>query len=245
MEHSPLEQIREAKRQKKTQSYVRIYEEIRDRICLLQYTPGSLLTENGLAAEFDVSRTPVRRALHWLEFGGLVVSKHGVGTLVTPIDLRALREVYALRLRLHEIIGDFSTAARLTDGDIDALQALREATTAMGKARNNRENQIALGRMYIAFDEILTRAIGNDALKQISERLFFQTLRLWLQILSDLDWGEEVEHFHDEIEETIRILQSSGDMRAVAQVRREHMAQLLSRLRHYVGGFDIEGLETP
>lgn len=245
MEHSPLEQIREAKRQKKTQSYVRIYEEIRDRICLLQYAPGSLLTENGLAAEYDVSRTPVRRALHWLEFGGLVVSKHGVGTLVTPIDLRALREVYALRLRLHEIIGDFSTAARLTDGDIDTLQALREATTAMGKARNNRENQIALGQMYIAFDEILTRAIGNDALKQISERLFFQTLRLWLQILSDLDWGEEVEHFHDEIEETIRILQSSGDMRAVAQVRREHMAQLLSRLRHYVGGFDIEGLETP
>lgn len=245
MEQSPLEQIREARRQKKTQSYVRIYEEIRDRICLLQYAPGSLLTENALAAEFDVSRTPVRRALHWLEFGGLVVSKHGVGTLVTPIDLRALREVYALRLKLHEIIGDFSTAARITDSDIDALRSLQEANTVMAAARNNRKSQVDLGRMYIAFEEVLTGAIGNDALKQVSERLFFQTLRLWLQVLPDLDWQEEVERFHDEIEQTMGILQSTADMRALAQVRREHMSQLLRRLRHYLGGLDIEGVATP
>lgn len=244
MERSPLEQIREAKRQKKTQSYVKIYEEVRDRICLLHYPPGSLLTENGLAEEFGVSRTPVRRALHWLEYGGLVVSKHGVGTMVTPIDLRALREVYALRLRLHEVIGDFSSAARITDADIEILEGLRDATAAMADARNSRENQVALARNYIAFNEILTYAIGNEALKQISERLFYQTLRLWLQILPDLDWGEEVERFQDEIEQIKRILRSSGNMNAVAQVRRDHMSQLLIRLRHYLGGLDIEGLQT-
>jgi DNA-binding GntR family transcriptional regulator len=83
-----------------------IYKEIRERICLLQYPPGEMLSENALAAEFEVSRTPMRRILRLLEFEGLVISRAGVGTLVTTADLRSLREVYRLRIKLAEVIGD-------------------------------------------------------------------------------------------------------------------------------------------
>jgi AraC-like DNA-binding protein len=41
----------------------RIYATIRDRICLLEYQPGERLSEEQLAAEFAVSRTPIRRVL--------------------------------------------------------------------------------------------------------------------------------------------------------------------------------------
>ncbi len=60
----------------------RIYRILRDRICLLEYAPGSLISEEELAQEFEVSRTPVRRVLGRLESEGLVQSVHGVGTLV-------------------------------------------------------------------------------------------------------------------------------------------------------------------
>src|SRR3546814_13334553 len=75
-------------------------DEIRERICLLTYPPGTRLSEAALAAEFGVSRTPIRRVLAHLEAGGLVESRHGVGTVVTTIDLPLLREIYALRMRL-------------------------------------------------------------------------------------------------------------------------------------------------
>jgi DNA-binding GntR family transcriptional regulator len=91
---------------KSTFRYKAIYNEIRDRICLLQYPPGMMLSENQLASEFGVSRTPIRRVLQRLEFEGLVVSKQGIGTLVTIVDLQYLKEVYALRLKLSELAGE-------------------------------------------------------------------------------------------------------------------------------------------
>ncbi|MGH1484160.1 MAG: GntR family transcriptional regulator, partial [Geminicoccales bacterium] len=64
-----------------------IYEELRGRICLLDYEPGAIIKERELANEFGVSRTPLRRVLQKLESDGLVLSKQGHGTVVTEIDL--------------------------------------------------------------------------------------------------------------------------------------------------------------
>ncbi|MES0003461.1 GntR family transcriptional regulator [Mesorhizobium sp. M0051] len=73
---------------------------MRDRICLLDYTPGSRLSEEELAREFDTSRTPVRRVLARLESEGLVESVHGVGTIITDPDIQELVQIYHLRLEL-------------------------------------------------------------------------------------------------------------------------------------------------
>ncbi len=64
----------------------RIYSEVRDRICLLAYPPGTVLREGELALEFGVSRTPIREVLHRLSFDGLVAAKNGVGSIVTSLD---------------------------------------------------------------------------------------------------------------------------------------------------------------
>ena len=45
----------------------RIYRSLRDRICLLDYPPGARLSEEELAAEFAISRTPLRKVLARLE----------------------------------------------------------------------------------------------------------------------------------------------------------------------------------
>jgi DNA-binding GntR family transcriptional regulator len=211
-----------------------IYTTIRDRICLLQYPPGEMLSENQLAEEFGVSRTPIRRVLQRLEFEGLVVSKQGVGTLVTIVDLQYLKEVYAVRLRLVELTGELSPI-RPTPANILPLEDILKEVEKM----RDRYDPVALARLYNRFNSEMIKFIGNRPLREISERLFYQTVRVWLQILPDLDWLAEVNYITEEIQDVMSALRA-GDMGAVAQVRREHMALLLARTSSYLGSADIQ-----
>ena len=49
-----------------------VYALVRDNISSGRLPPGTLLTENGLANQFALSRDPVGRALHRLEIDGLI-----------------------------------------------------------------------------------------------------------------------------------------------------------------------------
>ena len=96
----PQDESRGAARER----YERIYAILRTRICLLDYPPGQRLREEDLAEEFHVSRTPLRRVLGRLEDEGLLRSVHGVGTIVTDIDIDGLQQVYQLRVELAELV---------------------------------------------------------------------------------------------------------------------------------------------
>jgi DNA-binding GntR family transcriptional regulator len=207
-----------------------IYRELRERICLLRYPPGAMLSENPLALEFGVSRTPIRQALQRLEFEGLVVSRHGVGTMVTTVDLQYLREVYALRIKLIDLIGEIPPA-RITEDDLELL------TELAAQARGLREEPApeALARIYHRFNEELSRAIGNQPLREIADRLFWQTTRVWLQLLPEMTWEDEVDYIVDEIESVLQALRRE-DMEGVAAVRRKHMVLCLGRINSYLEG---------
>src|SRR5215212_9813920 len=92
--------------------FERTYKTIRERICLLEYEPGTRLAEEDLAREFGVSRTPIRRVLSRLESEGLVESRHGVGTFVTDVDIDNLAQVFQLRMELAELIGKLDPLPR-------------------------------------------------------------------------------------------------------------------------------------
>ena len=83
----------------------RMHKVLRNRICVLDYPPGTRLSEEDLAAEFGTSRTPLRRVLVRLEGEGLLQSVHGVGTFVTDVDIEALEQTYQLRMELAELLG--------------------------------------------------------------------------------------------------------------------------------------------
>lgn len=112
--------------------HLRLYETLRTRICLLDYPPGTKLGEEALAAEFGVSRTPLRRVLSRLADEGLLETRHGVGTLVTDVEPLELAHIYALRMELAELTGrlspceitpDMLAKARAFADEADALQA--------------------------------------------------------------------------------------------------------------------------
>ena len=210
-----------------------IYHELRERISLLTYPPGTMLSENILASEFGVSRTPIRRVLQRLEFDGLVTSKHGVGTLVTSLDFMYLKQVYALRLKLLDIIADLS-AVHVSDGDLIILgELLGHAKTMYGECQPTE-----LSRLYTHFNEELIRAIGNRPLREITDRLFYQTHRVWLQLLPEMDWAEEVDNVVNEFSEVLVGLRAR-DMKRVSEVRRDHFVRCLARINRHLSGLEL------
>ncbi len=75
---------------------------LRARIVSGAYLPGTHLVEDGLAAEFDVSRGPVRDALRTLQGEGLVESKRR-GLSVRGITEHDIDELYEVREAIEQL----------------------------------------------------------------------------------------------------------------------------------------------
>jgi DNA-binding GntR family transcriptional regulator len=95
---------------------------IRDRILNLAFPPGSLLSENQLAEELRVSRTPVREALRELAASGLVRILPQRGVVVSEPSAEDVIEVYQLREQL-ECFAARLAAEHLTPADASVLEA--------------------------------------------------------------------------------------------------------------------------
>ncbi len=80
-----------------------VYDRLREKITAGQIAPGATLREEHIAAEFEVSRTPVREALRKLaEEGFAAYVPHKGARLITPTpDL--VREIFDIREALEGI----------------------------------------------------------------------------------------------------------------------------------------------
>lgn len=205
----------------------RIYRILRERICLLEYAPGSLISEEELAQEFEVSRTPVRRVLGRLESEGLVQSVHGVGTLVTDPDIEELQQIYHLRLELALLVGKLTPVPRNNE-DLDRIRAL----IARCDTDAHSSDQRAFLRLNLDFFNELNAMIGNQPLREISERLYFQVARVVLKLMPRLGVAEEFRAFRREMEEILAAAEI-GDYDAIGHIRRAHISMSFRRMMRY------------
>src|SRR3954471_8772805 len=72
-----------------------------ERIVSGAYAPGQRIMEQALAAEFAVSRGPVREALRILERDGLVTILPRRGALVTNPEIGEVKEIFDIRAMLN------------------------------------------------------------------------------------------------------------------------------------------------
>lgn len=209
----------------------RIYHVLRTRICLLDYPPGSRLREEDLADEFGISRTPIRRVLVRLETEGLLRSVHGVGTIVTDIDVEELAQVYQLRVELAELIGKLSPIAP-DASKVAAFRGMLARCDGLLEQPDPRE----FARINMDFFHLLNSLTGNEPLREIAERLYYQTTRIWLKTASRLSQYEEVLQneitiFHREVADIVSAVEV-GDLEAVGHIRRSHISMSFLRLRN-------------
>ena len=207
--------------------FARMHAVLRNRICLLDYPPGTRLSEEDLASEFGISRTPLRRVLVRLESEGLVQSVHGVGTFVTDVHIEALEQTYQLRMELAELLGILGPNP--PDPELwDRLQRLSAEVRALAKAPDARR----FGELNMEFFHEFHAITSNAPLREICERLFLQTARIWLKSMAAarIDVGAEVGIFADEIDEVLRAL-AIGDVRSAALIHRTHISMSYTRMR--------------
>jgi DNA-binding GntR family transcriptional regulator len=114
------------------------YTRIRQSIVEGRYRPGQRLVEQKIAAEFELSRTPVREALRSLEAEGLIVSEVNRGAMVRPIDVDDIEDLYELRAHLESF-------AALRAGRFDSTEQI-----------------IVMDAAIKAFDKEVTRAAAGD-----------------------------------------------------------------------------------
>lgn len=207
--------------------FERMHAAIRNSICLLDYAPGTRLSEEALAAEFGVSRTPLRRVLGRLESEGLLQSVHGVGTFVTDVDIGELTQTYQLRLELAELTGKLGPTA--PDAALwDRFRALSARSKALIDAPDPRR----FAELNMDFFLALLGLTANEPLREISERLFFQTARIWLKSVfaSRIDLVDEVDIFDREVHDILRALEI-GDLHAASLIQRAHISMSFERMR--------------
>jgi DNA-binding GntR family transcriptional regulator len=152
---------------------VQVYRQILRAIVGLELAPGERLIESRLAAQFGVSRLPVREALHRLERERLVVVRPHRGASVAPLTAHDAVEIFTLRITLEALAARLA-AENAGGPEIRAMEATIAATAA----------EIAAGRPDALFESgavfhaQVVAASGNRLLAAVLEPIGHHVARL-------------------------------------------------------------------
>lgn len=105
--------------------YQDVAERLRQQIFARQLEPGSWIDEQKLAADYGISRTPLREALKVLAAEGLVTMKVRRGAYVTEMSADDVKQIYHL-LGLLESDAAGVVAKHASEEQIHELRALHD-----------------------------------------------------------------------------------------------------------------------
>lgn len=146
---------------------------IGDRIISGALPPRERILEEEVAAEFNVSRGPVRDAIRILEREGLVTILPRRGALVTDLAAHEVREIFEIRAGLLEIVARKVAAAR----DPELLALLRAGVARLQRLAAMKDDQGAYAETSYRLSILSVRACGNQRLTRMLVALSLQTLR--------------------------------------------------------------------
>jgi DNA-binding GntR family transcriptional regulator len=124
------------------------WEIIRRKIITLELGPGTQLSENELAAQLGLSRTPIRESLILLAEEQLVFVVPQVGTIVAPVLLPEIETAQFVREAL-EIAALRESVPRVTPKDISDLRAIIDAQR-VADSEDSSEKFLALDEEFHA-----------------------------------------------------------------------------------------------
>jgi len=185
-----------------------VYLRLRDAIIDGTFAPGEQLKDGELATWLGVSRTPVREALLRLAQGGLVVARPGRSTVVSPLDVRAIREARDVVAAMHAL------AVREAVDHLTAsnLAAMRDAAARFAEALGAHDIDAAI-HADDALHDIPVTVSGNRAIASVLEQFMPLLRRLERVRFASAD-GRRSPDRHDEL---IRLC-AAGDAEGAAVV---------------------------
>ncbi|MFC1662356.1 GntR family transcriptional regulator [Gemmatimonadota bacterium] len=102
----------------------RVRQLLLERLLSGQLRPGARVNESKLAQELRVSRTPLREALLWLEFEGLLENEKGKGFSVSLLSPESAKQLYSLTGLLEGVA--LEETEEFGEAQLDQLARLEE-----------------------------------------------------------------------------------------------------------------------
>jgi len=204
-----------------------VYRQLRERIINGNLAPDSRLIELSIAAEFGVSRTPVREALKRLAAENLVLADPARGMVVHAPDALEIEDVFVVREELDGL------AARLAAHRIkpSELARLRLIVDSMREAvATGRREQIIVANQR--FHDVIYAAAGNQALARVAGDLRDFVRRFSTLPFASPDRVDDVVREHEEILAALE----AHDPEAAHKASDQH----LSAARDYVVKLDLQ-----
>jgi DNA-binding GntR family transcriptional regulator len=129
-----METIPASRRLKPRALYEEVAELLRERIFKGELAPGDWVDELKIAAELEISRTPLREAIKVLATEGLITMKMRRGAYVTEVNDKDLRDVFHL-MGVLEADAAGTAATQATDQQLAELSALHDQLKKSTKDR--------------------------------------------------------------------------------------------------------------
>jgi DNA-binding GntR family transcriptional regulator len=211
-----------------------VFAQLKTRLLAGEFPVGRRLGEERLATLLDVSRTPVREALHRLHTEGLV-ERHPDGGFVPAVpDVTTMRTLYEVRVGL-EVQALRRPAAMGTTHDLAAIEALHAEWRTFGYDDHAPSPDFVL--LDESFHLALAEAAGNhvlvEFLRTVNERIRLvrmqdfltgdrirETVAQHLGIAEAVLLGETetaVGRFESHLAESLRVVEERT-MRAIAMM---------------------------
>lgn len=190
------------------------YRSLKNRILSRRFDPGAPLSENPLAIELRMSRTPVREAIRRLAQEGLVDLFPGRGAFVRGISLKRISEIFEIRLLVEPHV------AALACGRIprERLERVRSALGQILSASVSTPEQYH--RVGDELHGLILRFSGNEAMEEWISRSKAEIDRACYFAMRRLGVAQRLAAQHLAVAEHLLAGNADGAARAMA----EHIA---------------------
>ncbi len=174
------------------------------------FEPGERLVDAELSGWLGVSRTPIREALARLEAVGLVQTRPGRYTIVSPVDVRAARDAQVVTAAMHEL----AMRAAVPAMRAEHIESMRSANTRFAAALDDNDADAAI-RADDEFHTVAVALCANAAIAAVLDQ-YTPLLRRMERIRFSSKAGRTSVRQHDRIAD----LAESGDSDGAAEEAR-------------------------
>jgi len=197
--------------------YQEVAERLRQQIYARELEPGSWIDELKLAADYGISRTPMREALKVLAVEGLVTMKVRRGAYVTEMSADDVAQVYHVMALLESDAAGI-VATQASDAERVELKALHERLEKQARQRD------AFFATNEQFHMAVLRIAGN---------------RWAMQVVTDLRKVMKLNRHHS-LFKTGRLAESLAEHRALMAAIEARNAREATRLMraHFENGLE-------
>ncbi|MBX0314647.1 GntR family transcriptional regulator [Planococcus glaciei] len=139
-----------------------VYMELKKLIISGELEPSQQINEKALAEQLDISRTPIREALHRIELEELIVRMPNGRIKVAPVSVEEAKEIFTVRSLLEGVVAK-EAAIKITESELEELKFLTDLLMRSAEQGDN-EKVIFYGDK---FHHMLYDVSGNRTVVKI------------------------------------------------------------------------------